>query len=443
MNVRILMIPLLTLFCAFLAPTGVFAQTATTNSVETPVASDENVLEVQEESEQVKLELESVKAEIELSKQRQLEISDEIRSLSRDTNTLNDDLIGSAEKIKELEVSIEDTENRIKDLSRQETDSKNILANKKDVLTHVLAALQRIGQNPPPALVVQPQDALSAVRSAILLNSVIPEIREEANDITTELTNISELRSSIEENSTKLQSDVIKINEERVRIETLIDLKKQEIATNESALNDELLQSLELAEKANSIEGLIEDLTAELNAARKRAEEKNKSENQIASLSPSNTEPVQPTIEFYQTKGQLPLPVSGSVIREFGEDNGSGGFTNGQSVESNSYALVTSPSDGWVVFAGEFRSYGQLLILNAGSGYHVLLAGMETINVQLGQFVLTGEPVGNMGRAKTPSAVNVALSSDNPILYIEFRKDESPINPDPWWNVADQQKVIE
>ena len=61
-------------------------------------------------------------------------------------------------------------------------------------------------------------------------------------------------------------------------------------------------------------------------------------------------------------------------------------------------AQVTAPCDGWVVFAGNFRSYGQLLIINAGGGYHVLLAGMERITVDLGQFVLTGEPVAVMGK---------------------------------------------
>ena len=120
------------------------------------------------------MKLENLKAEIELSNQRQEEISGEIRSLSRDRDTLNNDLISSAEKIKELEVSIEQTETRIKALKRQEQEAKNVLASKRDVLTHVLAALQRIGKNPPPALVIQPQDALSAVRSAIFIKCSDP-----------------------------------------------------------------------------------------------------------------------------------------------------------------------------------------------------------------------------------------------------------------------------
>ena len=84
-------------------------------------------------------------------------------------------------------------------------------------------------------------------------------------------------------------------------------------------------------------------------------------------------------------------------IRDFGAADGLGGTEKGLSIATRAGAQVTAPCDGWVVYAGPFRNYGQLLILNAGGGYHVLLAGMERISVDLGQFVLTGEPVAVMG----------------------------------------------
>jgi len=85
-------------------------------------------------------------------------------------------------------------------------------------------------------------------------------------------------------------------------------------------------------------------------------------------------------------------------------------------------------------------SYGQLLILNAGGGYHVLLAGMERISVDLGQFVLTGEPVAVMGGGSQVSA-SVATRSKQPVLYVEFRKDGAPIDPSPWWATNEGEKV--
>jgi septal ring factor EnvC (AmiA/AmiB activator) len=83
------------------------------------------------------------------------------------------------------------------------------------------------------------------------------------------------------------------------------------------------------------------------------------------------------------------------------------------------------------VYAGDFRSYGRLLIINAGGGYHILLAGLSQIDVQVGQFVLTGEPVGVMEAAA--KSAQTKSQNTGPILYIEFRKDQRPIDPDPWW----------
>ena len=97
-------------------------------------------------------------------------------------------------------------------------------------------------------------------------------------------------------------------------------------------------------------------------------------------------------------------------LREFGDKDAIGGVERGMSVGTRANAQVTSPCDGWVVFAGPFRSYGQLLIINAGGGYHILLAGMDRITAQLGQFVLTGEPVGVMGGG--PQAVAAGFDRD-------------------------------
>ena len=98
------------------------------------------------------------------------------------------------------------------------------------------------------------------------------------------------------------------------------------------------------------------------------------------------------------------MPVNGVKIRDFGASDGLGGTERGISVATRPGAQVTSPCDGWVVYAGPFRSYGQLLILNAGGGYHVVLAGMDRISVDIGQFILTGEPVAVMGSGTTQVA---------------------------------------
>ena len=146
-------------------------------------------------------------------------------------------------------------------------------------------------------------------------------------------------------------------------------------------------------------------------------------------------------MSFADAKGLLPLPSSGQIVRNFGVDDGLGGQTLGISMATRPGGQVSSPADGWVVYAGPFRSYGQLLIINAGDGYHVLLAGMDEIDVQLGQFVLAGEPVATMASPKLASADPADIVSTQPVLYIEFRKDGSSIDPAPWWAASSDEKV--
>jgi septal ring factor EnvC (AmiA/AmiB activator) len=148
-----------------------------------------------------------------------------------------------------------------------------------------------------------------------------------------------------------------------------------------------------------------------------------------------------PAITFSSARGLLPLPVNGVKIRNFGDPDSAGGAEKGLAIAARPGAQVTAPCDGLVVYSGSFRSYGQLLILNAGGGYHVLLMGMERISVDPGQFVLTGEPVAAMGSGGQIAAATATITPSQPVLYIEFRKDGTPIDPGPWWATSESEKV--
>src|SRR5690606_16384315 len=147
-------------------------------------------------------------------------------------------------------------------------------------------------------------------------------------------------------------------------------------------------------------------------------------------LSPGKPDRITPAVPFQHAKGKLPLPARGRRALGFGDKTQYGGTSKGLVLETRFGARVTSPCDGWVVYAGEFRSYGQLLIINAGGGYHVLIAGLSQMDVGPGQFVLAAEPIGTMSSA--PRTAHLATErtgmgqppqSSAPVLYVEFRKD--------------------
>jgi septal ring factor EnvC (AmiA/AmiB activator) len=205
-------------------------------------------------------------------------------------------------------------------------------------------------------------------------------------------------------------------------------------------------RAVALARQADNLQGLITKMEMDVKSAAKAAASATLQGNppsaggkpDLAAL--KNPNRTSPAIAFASAKGLFKLPVNGNKIRDFGGSDGAGGAEKGISLASRPGAQVTTPCDGWVVYAGPFRSYGQLLILNAGGGYHVLIAGMERISVNIGQFVLTGEPVATMGTTSQVASI-FATNASQPVLYVEFRKDGTPIDPGPWWAANEGEKV--
>ena len=122
----------------------------------------------------------------------------------------------------------------------------------------------------------------------------------------------------------------------------------------------------------------------------------------------------------------MTFPVIGRINQHYGSNQLAGGTRKGIRIESSPGAQVVTPYNGRIVFAGPFRGYGRLLIIEHGRGYHSLLAGMARINVSVGQWLLSGEPVADMGKPL----------SGRPNLYMEFRVNGQPVNPNPWLTTA-------
>lgn len=385
-------------------------------------------------------ELDKLRQDMQLSTERQAEIAAEIAALDKDAASLNEALLKAVGGVQDLEQSITDSEARLADSAARERDIRTSLEDRREVLADVLAAAQRIGRRPPPALVVKPEDALGAVRSAILLGAVLPEVRVQAEALADDLTALVDVRKEAEAERDRLKEDAKRYAVEQRRLTLLMVEKKRGSEQKAGVLAEERARATELANQAKSLQELMASLDRKLASARK-AEVAAAAAAQAERPRAGDAARLSPAIAFTAAKGLLPLPVRGVPIQSFGEDNGLGGISDGLSIATRAGARVTAPADGWVAYAGPFRSYGQLLILNVGDGYHVVLAGMERIDVELGQFVLTGEPVGAMGSQRLASATAPGASLSQPVLYIEFRKDGASIDPTPWWVASQDRKV--
>jgi septal ring factor EnvC (AmiA/AmiB activator) len=400
-------------------------------------------------------ELEAARARQKSAEEAQAKLKAEITALGQDRTQLNQQLIDTAANVRAVETKIDDTEARLRNLNGREQEMRASLDSRRADIVEVLAALQRAGRRTPPALLVRPEDALQSLRTAMLLGAVVPELRGRAEKIAGELGELVALRKTIATERDQLASDRDKVRSDQTRLTALIDERQRQQSAREKDLDAESARAIMLSKQVGDLQGLItkmeQDLQSAAKAAEKAAEAARQAEAKEAKAAAANAAKsgpaafkdrsrTTPAIAFASAKGLLPLPVNGNKIRDFGGSDGVGGVQKGISLATKPGSQVTTPCDGWVVYSGPFRSYGQLLILNAGGGYHVLIAGMERISVNIGQFVLTGEPVATMGSTSQVASI-LATNASQPVLYVEFRKDGTPIDPGPWWAANEGEKV--
>ena len=392
-------------------------------------------------------ELEAVRAEQKKALDSQKKLQDEIAALSEDRRKLNQALIDSAAGIRAAEGRISAAELRLQQLVDTEASIRKSLDGRRAVIGEVLATLQRMGRRPPPAMLVRPEDALESLRAAMLLGAVVPEMRSEAESLAGELSDLVRVRAEAAAERDGLARNLAGLSDEKNRMALLVDERQKRQSEAEKQLDSERQHAVALSRQADNLKDLIAKLERGLDAASRtaRAAHEGRALGDTRSDLSALKDPgrLGPAIAFASAKGMLPIPVNGVKSRDFGTPDGNGGTERGISITTRSGAQVTAPCDGWVVYAAPYRSYGKLLILNAGGGYHVVLAGMERISVDIGQFVLTGEPVAVMGSG--PQVASAMLTgttgSSQPVLYIEFRKDGSPVDPNPWWAPPESEKV--
>jgi septal ring factor EnvC (AmiA/AmiB activator) len=370
----------------------------------------------------------------------------EVGALGDDRRKLNQALIDAAARLRTTETRVTETEARLKPLDDMERGIRQSLNGRRAAIAEVLASLQRLGRNPPPAMMVRPEDALASIRTAIMLGAVLPDMRVQAESLAADLSDLVRVRRDIAEERERLERDAAALTEERQRITLLLDERQKKQAETEKAVEAEKQKAAALARQVDNLKDLIgkaeqglDRATRAARAAARAAEEKELSSRvDLAALNDPGR--LAPAVAFASARGHLSLPVNGVRIREFGAPDNLGGTEKGLTIATRAGSQVTAPCDGWVVYAGSFRNYGQVLILNAGGGYHVVLAGMERISVDVGQFVLTGEPVAVMGSSPQVAAT-LASGSNQPVLYVEFRKDGTPVDPSPWWAASEGERV--
>lgn len=425
-------------------------------------------------------ELRAVQRAIETGQVRQQQLSAEARKLENELAELRQRLVDAAASVQAKEDDVAAAETRLSELRAQAFEQRERLTSKHERLAATLAALSRLSRRPPVAVAATPATAVDTFRSARLLGSVVPGLEAEAEKLRDDLGTLNALLRQINLEHESLADARETLDDERRDIVRLLDEKTERQEGLKRKSVREAARLNELAATATDLKSLVRKLEAdaarqravEAEAERRRlaaeaerqrrlaeAEERRRlqaaeaervrremaeAERQADAVQPAPVEPVAPasppaadeaaeaprlavalppsTQLFSQSRGRLPMPVRGKIVQLYGATDGFGQTSKGIRVETLPNAQVVAPSDGSIMFAGEFRGYGLLLIISHGESYHTLLAGMSEIYGTVGQSVLAGEPVGQMG----------ASQGERPTLYVELRRGGEPINPQPW-----------
>jgi len=354
-------------------------------------------------------QLQGVEAALAATRQKAAALAASEAALAKETAALQASLVlrGAAAQAAERELS--QIEANLATLEEARKAKVADLTLKRRALFLSLAALERLAMTPPGAALID-ESPLDLAQGSLLLSIAVPQLERRAGQLEGDLVKLDALGQEIEGRRSHAQGVAAALEKDRQQVVELLkrkaDLKRQ-TATQAAAVQ---ARSAKLAAEAQDLRDLLERLA------------KAKQPDPVGPK-PDHIRP------FPSQAGGLVPPVSGEVVGRFGTPDAAGSSAKGILLETRPGATVLAPFDGRILFRGPFRSYGEILIIQHGGGYHSLLAGLARSDVVVGQWVLAGEPVGAIGPSK----------DGNPKLYMELRRDGHPIDPVPWFGKSDSK----
>jgi len=396
---------------------------------------------VARERAQLAARLDRLREETAATEARASDIGDTLVDLAGDEARLRQRLDETGQRIATLERRIADDEAALDTLTEEQAGIRHELAQRRRELAVVLMALQRIGRHPPPALFAGGRGPTDVVRGAILLNAAIPGLDAEARALARTLSHAARLAEEEQTRWARLRSDLEAVEAERERLRALVDELERRRALSLYERDRASAELARLAEEAQNVEALLARLSQDGSGAASASVRRGAGSAPAGAGSRGDS-----GVRFPARRGNLPAPVAGTVVGRYGDPTRVGGIAEGRTIAALPESTVFAPMPATILYAAPFRSYGHVLILDAGDGYHMVLTGMAESFVEAGARVAAGAPVGRMGDGPQRSALAPdlneadALPSARPLLYVELRQDGRSIDSHGWWRDTDPDR---
>ena len=363
-----------------------------------------------EDEDSVKKQLSETINQIKSTDQTSKELNEKNEKIAKELKSLQEEMVKIAKNAGMKEEELSDFEDKLAILEAQKADKQKDFAKRQAELSSMISAMIRLKQMPPEAVIAMPNKLDETLATARALGVVTEAIEEEASSLKLQLSELDDLQAKIIKNrqdilSKKLglegeQTELLKRIDERSKLQKEIGGKAQK---EREKLANLIARSKDLQELVDKLEQ--ENLNQEQDI---KSNSVGKDDDRIKRKLHS----------FAAAKGHISAPLKGKVVANYGTSK-EDAFSKGIVISGAEKAIVVAPFDGEIVYAGNFRDYGKMVIIRHSDDYHTLLSGMEHINCTPGQFVIKGEPIGNMG--KTPAHI-----------YMELRKNGKPTNPSSW-----------
>ena len=372
-------------------------------------------------------ELQALEAERQAAEQKLEALQAAGENTLSDLKNIDSQLISAAMESQRREEQASNAEKSLIDLGARRVSAQMSLLENRQALEDLLAALAASNRRKPPALIVSPSKANTAVRRAILMSETTPRLATESEELSREIDTLNELERRIRGEKAKLDAAEATLALKQVEIERLAAAKRGNFEDLSGDIALLKAHAAGIGAREEDLRSLLASLEAQAPSApgakpdlRPRLVSNSPSSKPSATSAVARTPASRPLGRA--VIGALKPPVAGSLARAFGEKLPTGGKSEWVAFATRANAQVVAPVGGTVEYARPFRTYGSMLILRTSDGYHVILTGMSRIYVTEGQGVSAGEPVGRMPDRAEPV----------PELNMELRLGDKVMNPADW-----------
>jgi septal ring factor EnvC (AmiA/AmiB activator) len=347
---------------------------------------------------------------------------------ARDASEIDTDLVAAAADATSREEAAYAAEEQLMILADETRTAMAALERDQATMEDVFAALMTFGARRPPALAASPEDLSRAVRAAILMSDVAPALDRRAEDLRQRLADLSGLSDATRAQQANLTAATSALDARREEIIALAEEKRRASARADAEAQAARAAAGKLAAEADTLRELLDALARaappvpSVKPGQKPPATKPAAPKPPAARTPAPAAKPSTTAVAPRPSAGTPLyPVVGSPLRRFGRVI-EGQKQEGLTLSARPAATVVAPQDARVQYAGLFRTYGQMVILDVGGDVLLVVSGMEALYPEAGQWVLAGEPIGRMADRKSPS----------PELYLEVRRKGQPVDPETW-----------